>query len=149
MLANLPKIVGRGKKRLGQGPGSGRGKTAGRGTKGQKVRGKVRPGFEGGQRPLIKRLPYLKGKGNWRTKERVTIALSRLSALPKGTLVDPEFLVKNGFISKKSTMVKIVGSAEKLNALKISVPVTKKAGEVVVKSGGELIGAMIKNEEEK
>ena len=149
MLANLPKIVGRGKKRLGQGSGSGRGKTAGRGTKGQKVRGTIRAGFEGGQRPLIKRLPYLRGKGNWRTKQRITIALSRLSALPKGTLVDAEFLVKNGFISKKSTSVKIVGDCEKLNAIKVSVPITKKAREIIIKSGGEIIDGMIKNEKEK
>ena len=60
-LSDLPKSVDKSKKRIGRGYGSGRGKTAGRGTKGQKARGKVRIGFEGGQLPLIRRLPYKRG----------------------------------------------------------------------------------------
>lgn len=65
-LFNLPKLKGKSKKkkRLGQGLGSGKGKTAGRGHKGQKARGKVAVGFEGGQLKLIKRLPFMRGIGN-------------------------------------------------------------------------------------
>ena len=62
-LENLTKVTDRKKKRLGQGHGSGRGKTGGRGTKGQKARGKVSLTFEGGALPLIKRLPFHRGKG--------------------------------------------------------------------------------------
>lgn len=62
-LSQLPKIVHRSKKRIGRGHGSGKVKTAGRGSKGQKARGKIPAGFEGGQLPLIKRLPLLRGKG--------------------------------------------------------------------------------------
>ena len=62
-LESLPKTTERRKKRLGLGHGSGRGKTAGRGTKGQRARGKIPISFEGGAIPLIKRLPFMRGKG--------------------------------------------------------------------------------------
>ena len=62
-LESLPKITQKRRKRLGRGFGSGKGKTAGRGTKGQKAREKVKFGFEGGQLPLTKRLPLRRGKG--------------------------------------------------------------------------------------
>ena len=62
-LAKLPRVKTRSKRRLGQGHGTGRGKTAGRGTKGQKSRGKISLSFEGGAQPLIKRLPFRRGKG--------------------------------------------------------------------------------------
>ena len=60
-ISDLPKSVGKSKKRIGRGYGSGRAKTSGRGTKGQKARGKMRIGFEGGQLPFIRRLPYKRG----------------------------------------------------------------------------------------
>src|SRR3989344_5360691 len=66
-LETLPKITTKSAKRVGRGHGSGKGKTSGRGTKGQKARGKLpitHPHFEGGSRPLIKRLPIRRGKGN-------------------------------------------------------------------------------------
>lgn len=69
-IHSLPKIVKRSKKRLGRGHGSGKVKTSGRGTKGQKARGKLPLGFEGGQTPLVKRLPYLRGKGRNKPRKR-------------------------------------------------------------------------------
>ncbi|OGD85737.1 50S ribosomal protein L15, partial [Candidatus Curtissbacteria bacterium RBG_16_39_7] len=101
-LSQLPKIVRKRKKRLGRGPGSGRGKTAGRGTKGQKARGRIRAGFEGGQTPLIKRLPLRRGKGNPKiSKKPLVVNLKVLNLLPKDFLVDLENLVKEKIVEER------------------------------------------------
>lgn len=138
-LAHLPKIVQRSRKRLGRGHGSGRGKTAGRGTKGQKARGTMRPGFEGGQLPIVKRLPLLRGKGrNLGRYAATVVTLKRLTSLPKNTIVTLEVLVKNGIIHKGTQEVKIIGKHPMSNALTITVPISKGASESVVKAGGKV-----------
>src|SRR5258706_7459640 len=99
-LTNLPSITRTSKKRLGLGHGSGRGKTSGRGTKGQKARRDIKLSFEGGALPLIKRLPFLRGKGRnkqYKAKEYV-INLDRLSKLPAKSVVDVKFLVERKMV---------------------------------------------------
>jgi len=131
------------KRRLGRGAGSGRGKTAGRGTKGQKARGKVRLGFEGGQRPLIKRLPYRRGKGNKPTsKKPLVVNLEVLNLLEKGSVVDISTLVKKGIVESNSAQVfgvKILGGGQLSIPLKINLPISKRAIAKIEKAGGSVI----------
>jgi large subunit ribosomal protein L15 len=131
------------KKRVGRGAGSGRGKTSGRGQKGQKARGKVRLGFEGGQRPLIKRLPYRRGKGNYKlSKKPIIVNLKVLNLLESGIVVDLDVLVKKGIVEKESAQkfgVKILGDGKLSIPLKINLPVSKRAIVKIEKAGGKVI----------
>ncbi|MDA3128936.1 50S ribosomal protein L15 [Aliibacillus thermotolerans] len=99
--------------RVGRGPSSGNGKTAGRGHKGQKARsgGGVRPGFEGGQNPLYKRLPK-RGFTNMNRKEYAIVNVETLNRFDAGTEVTPELLLKEGVISNKKDGVKILGNGK-------------------------------------
>lgn len=110
-LSELPTIVANDKKRLGRGQGSGKAKTAGRGTKGQKARGKVRAGFEGGQLPLIKRLPFRRGLGNTsHVNKPLAINAARLSVIAAGTTITPDVLKQQGLVPMNYTgPVKIIG----------------------------------------
>ena len=102
------------KKRVGRGPGSGLGKTAGRGHKGQKARsgGKVHPGFEGGQMPLQRRLPK-KGFQNFSRKEYAILNVETLNRFETGTEVTPALLLEQGLIRKKDLHhIKILGEGE-------------------------------------
>src|SRR3989338_2820732 len=96
-LENLPKTIKKNNKRVGRGPGSGKGKPADRGTKGQKARGGLsvrHPHYEGGQRPLLKRLPYRRGKGNAKiTKKPIIVNLEALNLIPSGEKVNLGSLV--------------------------------------------------------
>lgn len=139
MLEKLAATVQGNKKRLGRGHSSGKGKTSGRGTKGQKARGRIRPGFEGGQRPLIKRLPIRRGKGNWRTRKRLSIPLSRLSSLSAPTVIDYDYMLKNKLVKDKKVAVKIVGDAKKLAPLDVRFPVTAGAEKIIVKFKGKVL----------
>lgn len=138
MKQQLLKIKKLSKKRIGRGPGSGRGKTSGRGTKGQNARGKVtltHPHFEGGQRPLFKRLPYRRGKGNRRvSKKPLVIKLETLNILPDGATVDIETLVKYKIVKADDAKVfgvKVLGNGKLTKTLKINVPISKKAAEKI------------------
>ncbi|MBI4300714.1 MAG: 50S ribosomal protein L15 [Chloroflexi bacterium] len=95
-------------KRVGRGDSSGHGKTSGRGTKGQKARGTVRRGFEGGQLPLIKRMPRKRGFTNIFRVEYEVVNLSQLKAFPEGAEVNPEALLGAGLV-RKGAPVKILG----------------------------------------
>ncbi|HEX7733405.1 MAG TPA: 50S ribosomal protein L15 [Ktedonobacteraceae bacterium] len=113
-------------KRLGRGHGSGRGKTAGRGTKGQKARtgGTIHRAFNGGQTRLSKRLPFLRGLGNSNIPFRDVysiINLAELSELETGTLISPEVLVEAGFLTaaQGKGLLKVLGDGEISNALTI------------------------------
>src|SRR5258708_32765558 len=99
-LSDDTKLKTRSKKRVGQGHGSGRGKTAGRGTKGQKARNKVAIYFEGGALPLTKRLPFLRGKGRNRSLQEkpYVINVAALNVFPKGTEVTLEALAKQRIV---------------------------------------------------
>lgn len=137
-MAGLQKLVTYASKRLGRGHGSGRGKTAGRGTKGQKARGSIPQDFEGGQVPLTKRLPLLRGKGrNASQKERVVIlTVGRLSVFPKGSTITVEALQKQGLIAEDVKRVKVLDSGTLSAALTVSVPCSKGAKLVIEKAGG-------------
>lgn len=138
-LHTFPKVINRRKKRLGQGWGSGKGKTGGRGTKGQKARETVRMGFEGGQLRLIKRLPFLRGKlRNKPKREKApTLSLSRLNTVPKNSQVTLEFLKTHGFIDESASTVKILsGTLDK--PLTVAVPVSKQAKAEIEKMGGKV-----------
>ena len=112
-------------KRLGRGTGSGHGKTAGKGHKGQNARsgGGVRPGFEGGQMPLIRRLPKRGFTNNWK-KVYTTINVSELNKLEPNTIVTAEMLKATGKISKISEYgLKVIGNGE------LTIPLTVKANK--------------------
>lgn len=142
-LHDLQKITKKAKRRLGMGHGSGRSKTAGRGTKGQKARRKIALSFEGGALPLIKRIPFLRGKNrnNSFTKDPVILNVSDLQKLPKGTVVDVASLaaaklVKLSEVKKKG--LKILGDGELTIALTVKVPVSAVAKEKIEKAGGTI-----------
>src|SRR3989344_5572820 len=99
-LNNLSKIKARGKKRLGQGHGSGRGKTAGRGTKGQNARGKISLTFSAGPLAFDKRLPLIRGKLRNKPflQKHLIIKLKNLNGLPSKTVINSETLKKYGLI---------------------------------------------------
>lgn len=100
-------------KRLGRGTGSGLGKTSGKGAKGQKARsgGGVRPGFEGGQMPLTRRIPKRGFTNNFRT-EYATVNVGKLDIFDDGAVVTTEMLRKAGLIKKELAGVKILGGGE-------------------------------------
>ena len=113
------------KKRLGRGPGSGTGKTAGRGHNGQNARsgGGTRPGFEGGQTPLFKRLPK-RGFTNARFKTVFsTVNVSELNRYEDGTVVTTDLLLKHRLIRKELDGLKILGNGE------LTVKLTVKANK--------------------
>jgi len=102
------------RKRVGRGPGSGHGKTATRGTKGQKSRsgGGKGPGFEGGQTPMYRRLPKLPGFRNPFKKVYALVNVDQLNAFDAGSVVDPQALQQAGIIKKESLSVKVLGRGE-------------------------------------
>ena len=110
------------KKRLGRGIGSGLGKTSGKGHKGQWARsgGGVRPGFEGGQMPITRRVPK-RGFNHHGKKEYVIVNLSNLSDLPEGTVVDYGFVMANGLAKavKNNCGLKVLGGGELKVALTV------------------------------
>ena len=142
-LMTLESIKKKSKKRVGLGHGSGRGKTSGRGMKGQKARNSVPLDFEGGALPLIKRLPFLRGKGrnNSLQPKPYLLSIGDLSVFEKGSVVDAESLVKKGLIDAaqlKETGVKILGDGEVTVALTVKVPLSKSAAEKITKAGGKV-----------
>lgn len=127
------------KKRVGRGIGSGIGKTSGRGQKGQNARsgGGVRPGYEGGQTPLFKRLPK-RGFTNIHRHEYAIVNLGDINALfEAGAVVDLEALKKVGLVKKEHEGVKILGNGELDKALTIkAAKFSKSAVEKISKAGG-------------
>lgn len=127
------------KKRVGRGPGSGLGKTAGRGHKGQKSRSgySSRPGFEGGQMPLQRRLPK-RGFTNIFKKQWIEISLAKIDAnFDAGDDVNPEVLHSRGLIKKAKHDLVILGNGEMTKKLNISAHrFTKAAKEKIEKAGG-------------
>jgi large subunit ribosomal protein L15 len=137
-LSRLPKIVSRSKKRLGRGHGSGKVKTSGRGTKGQKARDSITPGFEGGQLALVRRLPVLRGKGkNASQKERAfALPVAKLQTLEENTKVTPEALVKAGLVDVGTRRIKLVGKGPLAVKLSVEIPASAAAVKAIVKAGG-------------
>ena len=113
------------RKRVGRGDGSGYGTYSGRGSKGQKSRAgyKMRPGFEGGQLPLIKRLPRKRGFTNIFRTEYSTVSVGVLSSFDSGSEVTPEKLVAAGIIKSLKNPIKILADGD------IKHPITVKANK--------------------
>ncbi|QHW37623.1 50S ribosomal protein L15 [Staphylococcus ursi] len=97
--------------RVGRGAGTGNGKTSGRGQKGQKARsgGGVRPGFEGGQLPLFRRIPK-RGFTNINRKEYAIVNLEQLNQFEDGTEVTPELLIETGVVKNEKAGIKVLGN---------------------------------------
>lgn len=121
--------------RVGRGEAGRRGKTAGRGTKGQKARGKVRPGFEGGQMPLQRRLPKLKGFKNRNKEYFALVNVGRLNDFDAGSTITPEELREGGLI-KKQGRVKVLGEGELDRALTIHAHAFSLTAVEKIKSAG-------------
>ena len=100
------------RKRVGRGNGSGHGTYSTRGMKGQKARsgGGVRPGFEGGQLPIVKRLPTQRGFTNIFRREYHLVSLDKLSRLPEGIEATPETMVQHGLVKNLKRPIKVLGS---------------------------------------
>ena len=124
--------------RKGRGHGSGNGKTAGFGHKGQKARSGVKKaGFEGGQMPLARRIPK-RGFNNIFATKYVTIKVSDLEKFEAGSTVDTAALLKAGIISKTLDGVKVLGNGELTKALNVQVAAyTASAKEKIEKAGGK------------
>ena len=127
-------------KRLGRGIGSGTGKTAGKGHKGQNARsgGGVRPGFEGGQQPLARRMPK-RGFTNIFKKEYVVLNVRDLERFDNGATVSYESLFDMGLIKAVKDGVKILGTGELTKALTVKVDkVSPAAAEKIAAAGGKV-----------
>lgn len=124
--------------RRGRGHGSGNGKTAGKGHKGQKARsGAPRPGFEGGQLPLYRRLPK-RGFTNINSKDIVAISLERLNLFEDGAEVTVETLMEKGIVKNPKDGVKILGNGELTKKLDVKVNAfSKSAAEKIQAVGGK------------
>jgi len=139
-----PKGANRKNKRVGRGIGSGHGKTATRGYKGQLSRSgtSMRPGFEGGQMPLHRRLPK-RGFTNIFRKEYAVVNLKSLESFEEGAQVDPEALQAAGIIRNVRDGLKILGAGELSHALRVRAhKFSRSAAEKIQKAGGsvEVIG---------
>jgi len=137
-LANLSPKAGSTKqpKRVGRGPGSGHGKTAGRGHKGFKSRSGsgVKPGFEGGQMPLQRRLPK-RGFTNIFKKEYALVSLTQLNGLGGEQEITVESLVTAGIV-KKGMLVKVLANGEITKPLKLQVDKISKAAQIKIETAG-------------
>lgn len=125
------------RKRVGRGNGSGTGTYSGRGSKGQKQHGSVPFLFEGGQLPLIKRLPHMRGFTNIFRVETAPVNLSTLEGLRAGSKVTPESLVEARIIRKKNVRIKILGNGELTKKLNVTAHAfSKSAREKIEAAGG-------------
>lgn len=138
-LENLKKQVTKNSKRVGRGISAGQGKTAGRGTKGQKSRtgGNIRPGFEGGQMPLVQRVPKKRGFTSRRPKAQ-TVKLEWLSFFKDGEKVTVESLYKAKLVKSPKLPAKIVGEKAEIKKLTVLVPASGKAAKAIEKAGGKM-----------
>jgi large subunit ribosomal protein L15 len=129
------------KRRVARGIGSGMGKTATRGTKGQKARRQIHPNFEGGQTPIHRRLPVKKGFKNINHKEYAIVNLDDLENIfEEGQEVTPEALYKSGIISPGKDGVKVLAFGELNKKLTVHAhKFSKAAVEAIAAKGGEAV----------
>jgi large subunit ribosomal protein L15 len=123
--------------RVGRGTGSGNGKTAGKGHKGQNARsgGGVRPGFEGGQTPLFRRLPK-RGFKNINRKDFAIVNLETLNRFEEGTEVTPELLLETGVLSNTKAGVKILGNGQLEKKLTVKADKFSATAKEAIESAG-------------
>lgn len=127
------------RKRVGRGDGSGRGTYCGRGIKGQKSRSgsnKMRPGFEGGQLPLMKRLPQKRGFTNIFRTEYNLVNIDRLNKFEAGSEVTPEKLVATGVIKSLRQPVKILGNGELKHSLSVKANKFSASAKAKIEAAG-------------
>ena len=125
--------------RKGRGPGSGNGKTAGRGHKGQNARsgGGVRPGFEGGQLPIYRRLPK-RGFNNHFAKEYAIINVGRLNEFDEGSVINVQTLLECGILNKALDGLKVLGNSELTKKLTVEAAIfSATAKEKIEAAGGK------------
>jgi large subunit ribosomal protein L15 len=138
-LGNLSPKKGsnRERKRVARGQGSGRGKTATRGHKGSKSRSGygVRPGFEGGQMPLQRRLPK-RGFNNIFRKEYAIVQVQALETLEAGSRVDREALIQAGLVDKRATLVKVLANGELTKSLTVAVDKVSAGARKKIEAAG-------------
>ena len=135
-----PAVKGKNRNRVGRGIGSGNGKTAGKGHKGQKARtgGKIRRGFEGGQTPLYRRIPK-RGFNNVFSVEYATINVSDLERFEDGTVVNMELLLNEGIVRRELAGLKVLGNGALTK--KLTVEAKKFSGaakEKIEAAGGKI-----------
>ena len=125
------------RKVVGRGIGSGTGKTAGKGQKGQKARtgGKIRRGFEGGQTPLYRRIPK-RGFNNYFAKEYAIINVSDLEVFDNDTTVDSKALIEKGLINKELDGVKVLGNGTLTKKLTVVATKFSKSAEKKIQAVG-------------
>ncbi len=125
------------RKRLGRGVASGTGKTAGRGTKGHNSRsgGGVRPGYEGGQMPLHRRLPK-RGFTNIFKKQIAVINVADLAVFEAGDVVDEAALVRSGMVKGRRDGIKLLGQGEISNALTVKINAVSLSAKAKIEAAG-------------
>ncbi|MBG7616907.1 MAG: 50S ribosomal protein L15 [Chloroflexi bacterium] len=129
------------RKRVGRGDGSNRGNYSGKGCKGQKSRSgcKIRPGFEGGQLPIIKRLPRKRGFTNIFRKENTIVRLETLNIFETGSVVKPEMMLEKGIIKSLKNPVKILAEGKLEKALTVKADkFSQQAKEQIESAGGKV-----------
>jgi len=129
------------KKRVGRGDGSGHGGTAGKGSKGQNARSghSVRPGFEGGQMPLSRRLPKIGFKNPMR-RVIATVNIDQLKRFPEGSVIDRETLLAVGLVKRKADGIKVLGNGQIDYPLSLKVDlVSSGARRKIEAAGGTII----------
>ena len=124
------------RRRVGRGDGSGRGSYSGRGNKGQKQHGKVPPLFEGGQLPLVKRLPYMRGFYNRFRTEYVGVNVGRLAVFGPDDEVTPEKLLERRLVRRSRDLVKILGDGEVSAPLNVSAHAFSKSARDKIEAAG-------------
>jgi len=136
-LNSLPKIISKSKKRVGRGYGSGKGgHTTGRGQKGQKSRGSIPTWFEGGQLPLIRRTPFIKGKNRFKSlkPKPILISLNQLNKFETGAVVDLSAVVKLFKLNSKAVNirgVKIIANGKLEKSLIVNLPMSVTAQKAI------------------
>ena len=135
-----PAVEKKSRNRVGRGIGSGNGKTAGKGHKGQKARtgGKIRRGFEGGQTPLYRRIPK-RGFNNIFSTEYATVNVSDFERFEDGTVVNMELLVKEGIVRKELAGLKVLGNGTLTKKVTVEAKkFTNAAKEKIEAVGGKI-----------
>ena len=121
--------------RVGRGTSSGNGKTAGRGQKCQKARGKVRLGFEGGQMPLFRRMPK-RGFKNINRVEYAVVNIEKLNKFEDGTEVTPTLLVESGIVKNEKDGIKILGNGELKKKLTVKANKFSASAKSAIEAAG-------------
>ncbi len=140
MLSTLKPVPGarHSRKRLGRGPGSGLGKTSGKGHKGQLARsgaGHVRPGFEGGQIPFFQRIPK-RGFNNYTRKEFAVVNLVDLNLFDDGTVITPELLLQTKIVSDLLSGVKVLANGKLEKKLTVKASKFSEAAKQQIEAAG-------------